>query len=129
MDRNPNPMPTAGPTAPMNLLAKNIGDLEMRMRKFEANQQSIVTQMNEWAKSIDSIDQVAFISIYIQVVGSIEGKNKITKDGVKKAHELIAEAFQKLNDYRDVIMKEVEAEKSKEVKKKDGSKKNAKGSN
>lgn len=101
----------------LQLIAGNVGQMETRIRQLEAQQEAIVKQINEWAQSIDGIDQVAFISTYKQVVG-LKDDEPLTKEGVKATHEFIGKSFTKLKQYSDTIVAEVEKEKKDESKKK-----------
>lgn len=102
----------------IEMLAQNMGQIEARMRVTEASIKEIVDKINEWAKSIDSIDQVAFICMYMLLDG-VDTKSKITKAKVKSTHAAIADSFKRLEEYRNVIMEEAKKKEEKNGNKKD----------
>lgn len=100
----------------LKLLAQNIGQQEARLRRLEAAIQEIIKQINEWAKSIDGIDQVAFLAMYNQV-NDVSMEAEITKDRVKATHAAIEDGFNRLEEYRDRVVAEAKKDGNKKTQK------------
>lgn len=91
----------------LGLLAQNVGQMEARLKRLEDSFEALIKQVDERLKTIDGIDQVAFMSMYMRVNDSEPGA-KITKKNVQATHDAIAKGFKQLEAYREKLVKEAE---------------------